>query len=69
MQISLKVGSVIHIPYVQGTRVVSGSPDVLVVTFTPTSITITALKAGIASVALGAGSDFIGSLLVAVVSA
>ena len=68
MQISLKVGSVIHIPYVQGTRVVSGSPDVLSVTFTPTSITLTAVKAGIASLALGAGSDFIGSLLVAVVA-
>lgn len=69
MRISLKVGSVLHLPFSGTFLVRSSNPAYLKIEQTPQGLTITAVAVGATSVLLALGGDFTANLLVDVVAA
>ena len=69
MKISLKVGSVMHFPQPSGVNVSASDPTVLAIAIASGMITVTALKVGQCYLAIQAGTDFAGTLLVGVAAA
>jgi hypothetical protein len=69
MNVSFKVGSVIHVPSIPGLSVVSSDPSTISLTKSATGYTATALKVGQVILMIQAGTDVMASWMVSVVAA
>jgi hypothetical protein len=68
MNVSFKVGSVVHVPAISGLSVSSSDPTVISLAKDASGYVATAIKIGTAMLSVHAGSDVMGVWIVSVVA-